>query len=104
MANYISVTPINRKEAIIIGRTLYVIERSGHLINYCGYITIRPRLVKCRLQVSNHPHMKDHQVYIPDDETPEDYKGGFGPLLDKLIEEKKLFIKLKDPITKYTRV
>ncbi|HHT9135860.1 MAG TPA: hypothetical protein ACFYEK_01305 [Candidatus Wunengus sp. YC60] len=94
---------MNIEEAKKMGRTFYVIERSGNLIKYNGFITIRPRLVKCKLQMTNHPFLKDSVTWIPSDESEQDYKS-FGPLINMLLEEKKLYIKLKDPITKYTRV
>lgn len=103
-SNYTPVTPLNFGEAKKMGRTFYVISKAGNLIQYCGFITIRPRLVKCKLQITNHPFMKDSITWIPSDESEEDYKNGFGPLLNLLLEEKKLYIKLKDPLTQYKRI
>lgn len=104
MANYVLVTPLNLSEAKKMGRTFYVIERSGNLIHYCGFFTIRPRLVKCKMQMTNHPFLKDSITWIPDDESEEDYKTSFGTLINQLLEQNKLYIKLKDTLTKYTRI
>jgi hypothetical protein len=101
---YIPVTESNKKEAIINGRCLYVIEVYGSVITYRGFINMRPRLVKCRLSITGHPHLKDSSLYISEDEDLDQYKKSFVTLFDKLIKEKTLYIKLTDPITKYTRV
>lgn len=104
MAAYIPVTNLNRKDAVIMGRTFYCIEVVGPFITYQGYFTIRPRLTNGRMQVSGHPHMRSYSVWMQEDESPADYKEAFDSLISRLIEEKKLYINLKDKITKYKRL
>jgi len=93
--DYILVTPNNRAIAVTMGRIMYVIS----IRKIIGMIYIRPRLEKGTLNFENDPHFKS--IKIVKEETQEEYISNFKPLLDLLIEEKKLYIKQSDKLIKY---
>jgi hypothetical protein len=99
-ATFRAVNEGNRKNAIVLGRVLYVISKG----QYRGYFDVRPRLVKCRMSITNHPHMADQKVYIPEDESVEEYKKSFDSLITSLISEGSLYINIKDTLIKYSRL
>lgn len=102
MKNYTPVTADNRKNAAVLGRVLYIISDDGAMITYNGFMTIRPRLTKGKLKITNHPHLKDIETFIPEDEPAEVNRRDTTLLIDKYIREKSLYVNLKDSITKYT--
>lgn len=97
MEDFTPITSVNRKNAVILGRILYVID---DLKIFKGYISIRPRLVKGRLKIE-HLHEPNQNYWLKEDETLEDYKSSFDKLITLQIETKQLFFKLKDPLIKY---
>lgn len=103
--DYVPVTAANRKNAVIKGRILYCIEViSDKIINYCGYFPVRPQLTVGRLKMKGHPYLPDGDTYINEDENFEDYKNSFNELITILINKKKLYFKLTDPLIKYEKI
>lgn len=100
MESFISVTAANRKNAVVMGRILYVID---DLRTFKGYFTIRPRLVKGRLIITNHPYEKDQNYFLKEDESAEYYKSSFDKLITLKINEKQLFFKLTDTLVNYDK-
>lgn len=103
MKTYTPVTAANRKNAVVMGRVLYVIESNGNLINYRGYFVVRPRLVRGELKIQGHPHMTNQNTFIPSDEDYNEWKNSFDSLITQQINKKQLFFKLSDPLVKYIR-
>lgn len=100
---FTAVTASNRKNAVIMGRVLYVIEKVGSMITYRGYIVVRPRLVKGRVSVKQHPFLPDHGAYINEDEDFDSYRDSFNKIITLKISENQLFFKLTDKLVKYDK-
>lgn len=101
--NFIAVTTANRKNAVVMGRVLYVIESNGTLIQYRGYIVVRPRLIKGELKIQGHPHMNDQNYFLREDEDYNEYVSSFDKLITQQINKKQLYFKLSDPLVKYIK-
>lgn len=96
--DYTLVSSSNRKNAVVIGRILYVID---DLLIYKGYFTIRPILKKGKLTIKDHLHEIDQNYFLREDEDFNDYKSSFDKLITQKINEKQLFFKLTDTLVKY---
>lgn len=103
MKTFISVTTTNRKNAVVMGRILYVIESNGTLVNYRGYFVVRPRLLKGEMKVHGHPYMTDQNYFLREDEDYNEYVKSFDKLITQQIEKKQLFFKLTDPFVKHIK-
>lgn len=103
MKLFTAVTAANRKNAVVMGRVLYVIESNGSLVNYRGYFVVRPQLVKGELKIQGHPHMTDQNYYFREDEDYNDYVKSFDKLITQQIEKKQLFFKITDPLVKHIK-
>ncbi len=97
--SFTAVTISNRKNAVVMGRILYVID---DIKCYKGYFVIRPQLVKGRLSITNHPYLPDNNIFIKEDEPFNDYKSSFDKLITLQIEKQQLFFKLTDQLIKHT--
>lgn len=104
MSDYTLVTHTNRKRAVLMGRIMYVIEANGNLVQYRGYFVIRPRLTKGRIIITDHPYMKDQNIWIPEEEDEKNYIDSFKNLIDLLISKKQLYFKLTDKLISYEKI
>jgi hypothetical protein len=103
LKDYTLVTPANRKNVVVMGRILYAISINGSLVEYLGYFVIRPRLERGRIKVFNHPHLKDHDIFINEDEDFNNYRESYDSLISLLIRKKQLYFKIKDQLVKHEK-
>lgn len=99
------VTEINRKNAIVQGRILYVIQREGRAPVYCGFFTIDPCFTKGWWKVPCKPFEKKDEAhrrtFIHEDIVRAKWASEYKSLLDLHIKNEQLFIKSTDPILTY---
>ncbi len=103
---FTKVTNENRKELIVLGRVLWIIEKNpigtGYIINGC--FPVRPKMeAKRTLSVSGDPHvgLKEYQVFIPFEEKLEDYKDRLNSVINKGISDGTLYVKNSEKLVKY---
>lgn len=104
----VPVTELNRKNAIVQGRMVYIIEpETKSMSRYCGFITICPRYTKGEWLwplepfLPRWPEHKDkthYKIYFDCDQDYEKYKNDYKILIDRGIANKTLYINPKDPI------
>jgi hypothetical protein len=105
--DFILVTPDNRKQAVIIGRILYIIAPSGSNYTFRGTMSIDPCFTKgwilfpCKPWET--PNTGHRRVYIPAGFDYEEWKDTNKRLIDGYIESKELYIRQTDPILTYLK-
>lgn len=104
---FAKVTEDNRKQAIVIGRILYIIAKDGNVYTYCGAMTIDPCLLKGWWKWPFLPFVnqsKSHfRVFVESDMSRDDWAVEYKGLIDKYINEGTLYIKREDPILTYIK-
>lgn len=104
---FIKVTPTNLKQAKVIGRIFYVIEKSGNKFFYNGCFAIEPCLLKGWWDWPWMPHMKAktefYSVKIDNDGSRDEWAAFYKYMLDSHVEKGELYIKQGDPILKYIK-
>lgn len=107
ISNYAQITEANRKNAIVLGRILYVVEKNGRTHQFCGTFSIDPRFTKGWIGYPIKPWEQGYpghrRVYMPEDLNYEEWKSNNDKMITTFIQEKKLFIKTDDPILTYTK-
>jgi predicted metalloenzyme YecM len=102
---FIAVNELNRKNAIVLGRILYVITLNGSTNQFRGTFSIDPRFTKGWWKYPAKPwenNFPGHaRVFMPEDMEYEHWKASNNDLITKFINEKSLYIKQTDPILKY---
>jgi hypothetical protein len=103
------VTPENRKQAIVYGRILYIIEQIGTHFIFKGTMTADPRFTKGKVKYPFKPWetaktgLSHFDVYIDEDQNYEKWVQSNKTLIDKFISEKVLYINPSDKILTYTQ-
>lgn len=104
---FAKVTESNRKQAIVIGRILYIIAKDGNVYTYCGAMTIDPCLLKGWWKWPFLPFvnksLSHFKVYVDSDKSRDDWAAEYKGLIDKYINEGTLYIKREDPILTYIK-
>jgi hypothetical protein len=105
-SGYVKITDQNRKELIVLGRVMWIIDKApvgpGYIINGC--FPIRPRLKKNAILCSHGDPMcggANPQTFIDFEENEEDYVKSFKSVIDKAINDGTLYIKEKEKLVKY---
>jgi len=101
------VTESNRKQAVVIGRILYIISKEGNVYTYGGCMTIDPCLLKGWWKWPWLPFVNQRtshfRVFIESDMSRDDWAADYKALLDMHIEKEQLYIKREDPILTYIK-
>lgn len=108
-SEFIPVTELNRKNAIVQGRIIYVISEMGKVITYRGFKVIDPCFDKGRWRIDHLPFAKNvpgkaFETYIFTGVDRNDWAKDWKAIIDKGIKEKELFIKPSDPIIQYFKI
>ena len=104
---FAKVTEDNRKQAIIIGRILYIISKEGNVYTYNGCMTIDPCYYKGWWRWPHLPFVtkeKTHwRVYIDSDKSRDEWAAEYKVRIDKYIQNGELYLKREDPILTYIK-
>lgn len=104
---FAKVTEANRKQAIVIGRILYIISKDGNVYTYCGCMTIDPCLLKGWWKWPFLPFvnksLQHFKVFVDADKSRDDWAYEYKSLIDKHIKEESLYLKREDPILIYIK-
>lgn len=108
--DYVLITESNRKNAVVIGRIIYYLERSGLKLYKTGHVVITPCLPKGWWLIPHEPWVKvprDVQnkthwnCYLESGMDEEAWAKNNKYLIDRGIELKTMYIKPSDPILTY---
>jgi len=101
------VTEENRKQAIILGRVLYVIERKGSLITYRGSFSIDPCFEKGYYWYPCRPWQKNkeshYKVFMNEGINRSEWIAINKRLIDMYISQECLYLNPSDPILTFKK-
>ena len=94
----ILVTEKNRKMAIVIGRIIYRVKKSGDV----SIAVVRPRIVKGKWTVEGDPHLGAKFTFQTSRDEPEaEWERMHKEIFKKIVEDKNGYIKPSEPLVKY---
>lgn len=103
--DFIQVTEDNRKNAIVVGRILYVIDLNGSVYQFRGTFSIDPCFTKGWFRYPLKPWQNNFpghiKVFMPEDIDYNAWASQNKFLIDDYIFKKTLYIKPTDPILKF---
>lgn len=107
LKDFVLITDLNRKNAIVVGRIYYNIELAGSKHIFGGAGVVRPRLKKGEWLwphypwsiIPNNVQNKTHfNVFYDKEEDYDEWNNFFDTFISSGIEKKTLYINPKDPI------
>lgn len=105
--DFVAVTASNRKNAIVLGRILYIIRLNGTIYQFCGTMSVDPRFTKGWFGYPLKPWQTGfpgHQrIFMPEDMDYNDWKNNNDKIISAHIESKELYIKPSDPILTFKK-
>lgn len=107
---FIPVTELNRKNAIVQGRILYIISEVGKIITYNGNRIVDPCFTKGKWRIDHAPwHIKNtpsptFDVYFFSSVEREHWASEWAAMIREGIQKKELFINPSDPIIQYFKI
>lgn len=103
--DFIRVTDFNRKQAVILGRILYVIDLVGTDNRFCGTMIIEPCYLKGEWKVPYRPWMNGYPGHFKsvfrENMDYNEWVSNNDKMISKFISENTLYIKTTDPILKF---
>lgn len=94
----ILVTEKNRKMAVVIGRIIYRVKKSGEY----SIAVVRPRIVKGKWTIEGDPYLGNKFTFqTSKDEPEEEWERMHKEIFKKIVEDKNGYIKPNEPLVKY---
>jgi hypothetical protein len=97
----IKITELNRKHAIVLGRSVHIIESIGSKYFRRGIIEIRPQLKRGMLTISDSPLHEDFEFFITKEEDFEEWKGSFNSIITTSIKKGEAYFNPEQKLTQY---
>lgn len=105
VSNFTLVTENNRKEAVVLGRLLYIFEPLGHDFLYRGCFSVDPLFKKGRYRYPLRPWNGGghYSVYITEDMDYQEWKDNYSSLIQKFVKEGTLYYNSSEPLLTFVK-
>lgn len=100
---FLKVTETNLELYRTIGRTFWIIyPKDNKNVTVWAPVTLRPVLKgRTWYRVTNDPLSPDHEVWVSNEESAEEWKEAFKPLIESHLKKGNLYVRIKQQLTKY---